>query len=359
MRAPALRIAHKLGLVALGLVLPVAYLLWALVAQQNIAIDFSGKERAGTLYLRGLWPVQHELALAALHGDAPDKTAVSERVQRLEREYGAGMDSAELSARLLSELATADTAATLTQARATMRDLVARVGDRSNLILDPDLDSYYAMDLTLIKLPDLIDRLVGMAGRNAAVWADGRFEGEERAGFFAAYGGLSALLAGIDASVASAYGGNADGSLKANLDRSYRALGAAARTFVSAIQDGPVPAADVDATLAAAAGFYDTASAELERLIDRRVAARRAEQITTMVITGVYFLGSIALVLAVVRLTEIRGLPRITATMSRLAPAGTLNVGVDEIGDMVRACEEVERFRRDVSANGEGQHRAA
>ncbi len=344
MRAPALRIAHKLGLAALGFVLPVAYLLWALVAQQNIAIDFSVKERLGTLYLRGLWPVQHELALAALHGDAPDKAALSERVQRLERDYGAGMDSAELAAQLLSELTTADTAATLAQARATMRDLVVRVGDKSNLILDPDLDSYYAMDLTLIKLPDLIDRLVEMAGQNATVWADGRFEGEERVGFFVAYGGLTSLLAGIDASVASGYGGNADGSLKANLDRSYRALESAARTFVGAIQDGPVPAADIDATLAAASGFYDTASAELQRLIDRRVAAFRTQQTITMVITAVCFLGSIALVLAVVRLTVIRGLTRITAAMSRLAqgdlaPAETLNAGSDEIGDMARALD--------------------
>ncbi len=344
MRAPALRIAHKLGLAALGFVLPVAYLLWALVAQQNIAIDFSVKERLGTLYLRGLWPVQHELALAALHGDAPDKAALSERVQRLERDYGAGMDSAELAAQLLSELTTADTAATLAQARATMRDLVVRVGDKSNLILDPDLDSYYAMDLTLIKLPDLIDRLVEMAGQNATVWADGRFEGEERVGFFVAYGGLTSLLAGIDASVASGYGGNADGSLKANLDRSYRALESAARTFVGAIQDGPVPAADIDATLAAASGFYDTASAELQRLIDRRVAAFRTQQTITMVITAVCFLGSIALVLAVVRLTVIRGLTRITAAMSRLAqgdlaPSETLNAGSDEIGDMARALD--------------------
>ena len=344
MRAPDLRIAHKLGLAALGFVLPVAYLLWALVAQQNIAIDFSVKERVGTLYLRGLWPVQRELALAALHGDAPDKVALSERVQGLEREYGAGMDSAELSAQLLSELATADTAAALAQARATVRDLVVRVGDKSNLILDPDLDSYYAMDLTLIKLPDLIDRLVDMASQNATVWADGRFEGEERVGFFVAYGGLSSLLTGIDASVASGYGGNADGSLKANLDGSYRALESAAQTFVSRIQDGAVPATDVDATLAAASGFYDTASAELQRLIDRRVAAFQAQQTITLVITAVCFLGSVALVLAVVRLTVIRGLTRINAAMSRLAegdlaPAETLNVGADEIGDMARALD--------------------
>ena len=39
------------------------------------------------------------------------------------------------------------------QLLAEIRDLGAHVGDTSNLILDPDLDSYYLMDAILIKLP--------------------------------------------------------------------------------------------------------------------------------------------------------------------------------------------------------------
>lgn len=40
-----------------------------------------------------------------------------------------------------------------------LRELVAHTGDTSNLILDPDLDSYYVMDATLIAIPQLFDRL--------------------------------------------------------------------------------------------------------------------------------------------------------------------------------------------------------
>jgi methyl-accepting chemotaxis protein len=344
MRMPTFRIAHKLGLAALGFVIPVAYLLWALVAQQNIAIDFSAKERVGTLYLRGLWPVQRELAQAALQGGTPDFDALANQVTSLEQQYGAGMESAELSTQLAADLATADPAAALAQARTTIRALVVRVGDKSNLILDPDLDSYYVMDLALIKLPDLVDRLVEMAGQNSTVWADGHFEGEERVGFFVAYGGLTSLLAGIDGSVASGYSGNADGSLKANMDGAYQAAVSAVQGFGSEIQTRAVPADEVDATLAAASGFYDTASSELERLLDRRLAGFASQQMITLAITAVCFLGSVVLVLAAVRLTVIRGLTKITGAMRRLA-AGDLEIGeavthgADEIGDMARALD--------------------
>ncbi|WP_253188304.1 SpoIIE family protein phosphatase [Leptolyngbya sp. 'hensonii'] len=41
-----------------------------------------------------------------------------------------------------------------------IQDLRAQVGDQSNLILDPDLDTYYLMDTILLKLPDIQKNLV-------------------------------------------------------------------------------------------------------------------------------------------------------------------------------------------------------
>jgi methyl-accepting chemotaxis protein len=40
-----------------------------------------------------------------------------------------------------------------------LRGMIAHSGDTSNLILDPDLDSYYFMDVTLVTLPQTFDRL--------------------------------------------------------------------------------------------------------------------------------------------------------------------------------------------------------
>lgn len=45
-----------------------------------------------------------------------------------------------------------------------LRDLVVHTGDTSNLILDPDLDSYYLMDFTLIAAPQMADRFYEVEG---------------------------------------------------------------------------------------------------------------------------------------------------------------------------------------------------
>ena len=43
-----------------------------------------------------------------------------------------------------------------------LRTMTAHAGDTSNLILDPDLDSYYAMDMTLLALPQTQERTAGL-----------------------------------------------------------------------------------------------------------------------------------------------------------------------------------------------------
>ena len=42
---------------------------------------------------------------------------------------------------------------------ADLRGMIGHAGDTSNLILDPDLDSYYLMDITLLVMPQTFDRL--------------------------------------------------------------------------------------------------------------------------------------------------------------------------------------------------------
>ena len=46
-----------------------------------------------------------------------------------------------------------------------LRGMVAHVGDLSNLILDPNLDSYYLMDVTLVTLPQTMDRMNQIANK--------------------------------------------------------------------------------------------------------------------------------------------------------------------------------------------------
>jgi hypothetical protein len=54
-----------------------------------------------------------------------------------------------------------------------VRTMITHAGDTSNLILDPDLDSYYLMDVTLLALPQTEDRLHQIATEVANLLAAG------------------------------------------------------------------------------------------------------------------------------------------------------------------------------------------
>ncbi|SMF79566.1 Methyl-accepting chemotaxis protein [Tistlia consotensis] len=339
----ALKISQKLGIASLLFVVPIAYLIWALIGQQNIAIDFAGKEIAGTLYLRGLDGVQAELAKAVLAETNPVPPA--ERVRALETRYGEGMESAELAKQAGDALAAAGetrSAETLAAAQHSLRALIGRIGDKSNLILDPDLDSFYAMDLVLLKLPDLIDRVADMGVLSRRIWADGSIGNDEKVDFYLALGAIRSLGDGIDGSVASGYSGNADGSLKANLDASYQAAKQADLQFQQKVEKAAVDAAEAGKTLATLDRFYGIASAELERLLNRRIEGFVASQRLTLAITALLFLIAAGAVLSLVRVAVIRRLRRLTETMTALA-GGALDTEVadgearDEVGDMARA----------------------
>ena len=150
----SLSVTQKLAVAALLFLAPVAYLLAALIGAGNTTIDFSAKERVGTVYLRELARIHQEVAVATLAG-RPLPGDAATRIAEAERLHGNGLESAELAASAVSALRSpAAEKSDNIKARSALRALIARIGDKSNLILDPDLDSFYVMDLTLVKLPD-------------------------------------------------------------------------------------------------------------------------------------------------------------------------------------------------------------
>jgi methyl-accepting chemotaxis protein len=340
-----LKIAHKLGLASLLFLVPVAYMVWALVASQNIAIDFALKEATGTLYLRGLAAIQMDIAKSTVSNVATDGKAAAQQVRALESQHGDGMESADLAKTAedaLEAVAAGATPEKLEAARSALRDLIARIGDKSNLILDPDLDSFYVMDVVLVKLPDILDRTAGMIDLGRKDWTDGNIGTDEQVDFFVALGGLTSLLGGADASVASAYSGNADGSLKANLDGAYMNAQTIMKAFVNTIGKGAIDEAQAAKTFDAIDAFYAISSSELERLLHKRVDGFKHDQLISLIVTAMLFFAAIGVVLAMIRFSVIRPLRKMTGSMQQLA-GGNLEVAIDraksadEVGEMARA----------------------
>jgi methyl-accepting chemotaxis protein len=79
-----------------------------------------------------------------------------------------------------SKLSAEECAAQHLQLIADVRTMIAHAGDTSNLILDPDLDSYYTMDVTLLALPQTQDRLATIASYGERVLAQPSLSLEER-----------------------------------------------------------------------------------------------------------------------------------------------------------------------------------
>lgn len=61
-----------------------------------------------------------------------------------------------------------------------LRTMITHAGDTSNLILDPDLDSYYLMDITLIAMPQMQERIARIGMEMKPLFEDGELNQEQR-----------------------------------------------------------------------------------------------------------------------------------------------------------------------------------
>ena len=153
-----LRLAHRLLLIYLLSFVSVAVLAYSLIAEKNIAIEFAQKEQRGNAYVAIvrdalLAVIEDHLGLPASskEGQIAQGSALKSRADAIttaERQYGGEMNSATLAGRLttlLNELGAdggsdpAKREAQQKEAMTVARALISTIGDKSNLILDPDL----------------------------------------------------------------------------------------------------------------------------------------------------------------------------------------------------------------------------
>ena len=186
-----LNIAQRLGLTAALFLLPTVYLLWQLHVAQRVEIDFSGKEVAGAAELAGVLAVEAELDQALLKGKASDP-ALAQRVLDLDAAQAGLLDTATQAADAATAMRAITQADGVAVARGKVRDLITRIGDRSNLILDNVLDTYYLTDVVLNRLPDVLDHVTDQIALAAAVKATAP-DAEAKAQFLVGLGALQSL----------------------------------------------------------------------------------------------------------------------------------------------------------------------
>jgi HAMP domain-containing protein len=174
-----LKIGRKLVLLGIVFSVPVAVLLFLLIKEQNIAIDFGKNERRGVEYINPIRHLLHDIQkhqVAFLNG-AIETPALEKQIeedirsiQEVDSRYGKELKTSHGLAGLAEKWSTTKSLVLRSSSNATpetinsayddivgksILPLIIQAGDTSNLILDPDLDSYYAMDNVVLNLPAL------------------------------------------------------------------------------------------------------------------------------------------------------------------------------------------------------------
>jgi len=349
-----LKVSQKLLLISVFFLIPDALLLSLYLLSISGHIEFARAEKQGNEYQRPLQEVfegvSEHLWLASRPG--PPAGAAVEKLVEVERQIDDALQSlAEVDGRLGARLQftreglakrgrEAFTAAALAaqwrefktawpsmgmeerarghdQLVAHVRAMITHAGDNSNLILDPDLDSYYLMDVSLLALPQMQDRLSKAVLFGEGVLRRGQPAAEERSRLAA----FAAMLreADLDRLVASTHSSlNEDPNfygktttleprLLPKLERLKRpALKWIAMTERIALGEtaGLSPEDYLAAGIAASrASFtlWHVAKQELDALLDERIAFYAARRLRSLIITACALAAAASLVTFITR----------------------------------------------------------
>jgi len=302
-------IRNKLaGIVAL-LLIPVILLAYLFVQQSFKDIEFAAKERSGVVYLRGAWPVLTGLVVDSNAGEVPAAKLKGPNLSQLGAQYGTAMDAVEAGRDLdQALLAIGWPAKALSRSEATekaiaaARTLIGKVADGSNLTLDPDLDSFYVMDVVTVKLPEALERLGKIVALVREMRRQASLSDDDKAEIMIQIGLFESATSGAAGSIESAFKGNEDGAVRRKLETPFKsfadtfgAFGAEAKQVANALRRdasrSKTDLSQLDQLYADAAGrlerFWQSSATDLDRLLAARVDGLWWRMITMLGIAGV------------------------------------------------------------------------
>ncbi|HEV2884400.1 MAG TPA: methyl-accepting chemotaxis protein [Pyrinomonadaceae bacterium] len=381
-----LKIWQKFALIAIALSIPLAVLTYLLVAEKNIAINFAQKELVGDTYLRPLRKLlqdvpQHGRASSGSGGENSSLASISAaridetfgELDELDKQFETELKSTQKSSALKAKwkgLKSVITTASLEERRqlhagliADVRGLISHVGDTSNLILDPDLDSYYAMDTILLKLPESQDLLSQVLSFGEGVITRGTVTADEKTQLIVWLGVLKSNIDATDAGVKLAVANNGSGSLKPLLETPVQSHVAATQAFMNLIDKRIANAATLDLrpeefkaaganALNASFGLWDVTTPALDGLVETRIAGFNGRKYSTLLAVALVVMLTILLAFFIVR-SITRPLGEAVDVANRLAK-GDLSgdivaTSTDETGQLLQAMNNMTQYLKEMA----------
>ncbi|MBI3878152.1 MAG: methyl-accepting chemotaxis protein, partial [Verrucomicrobia bacterium] len=320
----SVRISTKLLLISLMFTLPMGFMLYYMVGNITSTIQFAAKELIGNKFQRPLEDLldavgRHQLVAQRVAGGEASLSSQLTQVQgQVDRAFEAleaadaqhgvelqftveGLakrqrDSAkpslvkrkwqDLKAHV-STLSAVESAKQHASLVADIRTMIVHAGEMSNLILDPDLDSYYLMDVTLTKLPQMQQRIADVVAVGESVLKRKTNTTDERIQFAILAAQLQDDLDGIRSSSQTVFNEDANfygvsPTLNLQLKPPLRDLGSSTESFLALVAkmgaaEGELP--DRDAFLLAGAKareasftLWRAGVTELDVLLGMRIA---------------------------------------------------------------------------------------
>lgn len=319
-----LKYPQKFSLISLFFILPLVLVIILLISAINERIDFTQKEVYGNTYLRPLrtlleHTLHHKiLARNYLGGETALEEAllnyearIDEDFKALEavnRELGETLKTAEAFKALQAswqDLKNKTTHMEVTTSDelhgefiTAIRALISLVGNNSNLILDPNLDSYYLMDTILLKLPEnqVLLAQISLLGEQALTQKSLTVEDQEQLIVLA--GLVQSNLQATKNGMGSTFRNNSGQNLRLILSSSLEEFSIITEMFVETVRqeliDGPITqsqlarerySASASQALAASFKLWDQTSLELDSLLQARIARFTRQKYLAGIIT--------------------------------------------------------------------------
>ncbi|MFZ6673781.1 methyl-accepting chemotaxis protein [Undibacterium sp. Xuan67W] len=193
----------KALMICLLFAIPMSFLAWSFYSTTLENIAFSSKERLGVEYSRQIFPVlnlaqqlRRDASNAVAGGVAPptlaelkDKLQAAQlKLAETDKHLGTELGTAKAYAAVQdafskANAATGDTSLVFKAHTAHVQallDLMSSVADASNLTLDPDIASFYIMDASLGRAPDVIENTAKLRGIGIRVLKAGAITPEQQ-----------------------------------------------------------------------------------------------------------------------------------------------------------------------------------
>jgi signal transduction histidine kinase len=307
----SLRTSTKLFLLCSVFVGALLVATYGLVAEKQIAIQFVRKELVGVQRLDVLrrtyaFILTKELASPGI--EDMDSGGARGTVAAIDAGAESPLDTAEFERALSEALAKLSTAtdgeqkqALLVSALAAARKLASRIGDDSNLPLDPDLDSYYVQDILVLKMPPLLAQIGELQSqlRRRSIVHSPSDHAVVRA--LALDGMIQSNLEAIANNLIASYRGVQGAEVRQATQAEFDAMESTTNSYLEtakAMLAGTSSAADLDrsytAVVKSAMEAWSVSQAELTRLLNMRLSKLLDKLRRSLVLNGLLATFSVA-----------------------------------------------------------------